>query len=368
MSSVKRNTKCHITYARQMAMRQQHATMTRNIVANMATNVNATNMGQRSIVDNLVDFATTACNRPHILEQTYYSLSQRIKGINLKQCRLFLNIDPMPNSDNIEDNIRVAEKYFGEVIWNIPNVGNFPQAFNWCINKIEKPYCLYVQDDWLFVQDFSIKTLISLIKGNNQIASINIFKIDGGSSNSYRIYLSPSLFKTNHFKKINKLLLPNYSPEKQLRPMHPQKNPYPYGGRILKILRYHGVCYRKNHMPMVRDLGRPWMKQKGLNKKGGIFNNFQTWSGPGMRVKQLTSTSIVIPTFTPSTTQTKDDELIDYDEKTIEEVENKHEGKVEINEISILKNNIDEKVKIVEEVVNEEVVNEEVVNEENKTI
>ena len=60
------------------------------------------------------------------------------------------------------------------------------------------------------------------------------------------------------------MLLPDYSPEKQLRPMHPTKNPYPYGGRILKYLKYFGICYRKNIYPMVIDLGRSWMKLQGL--------------------------------------------------------------------------------------------------------
>ena len=235
----------------------------------------------RQSMESLVDFATTACNRPPILEQTYASLAKRIKGIRLSECRLFLNIDPMPDGENMEDNVRVAEKYFGEVIVNMTEKGSFPRAFRWCMNQIQKPYCFYVQDDWEFMQDFNIRTLISTVNKNSQIASINLYKTDGGSSNSNRIYLSPSLFKTKHFKKINNMLLLDYSPEKQLRPMHPTKNPYPYGGRILRILKYYGLCYRKNMYPMVIDLGRSWMKTQGLQKSKGIFGNFQSWSTTG---------------------------------------------------------------------------------------
>ncbi len=72
------------------------------------------------------------------------------------------------------------------------------------------------------------------------------------------------------------MLVPNYSPEKQLRPYDPRKNPY--GGRILRKLGYYGLCYRKNYLPMVRDLGRPWMNKHGLKKSRGIYNNFQGWT------------------------------------------------------------------------------------------
>ena len=234
-------------------------------------------------MEEMIDFATTACNRPEIIEKTYYSLQQAIRGINLKECRLFINIDPMPNADNIEDNVRVAKKYFGEVIWNTPkkddgsiaDKGSFPNAFKWCIYQVSKPYCFYIQDDWLFAQTFHIGYLIKMVNTNPRIASVNLYKTDGGSSLPRRIYLSPSLFKTGHFKKIALMLVPNYSPEKQLRPFSRKNNPY--GGRILAKLGYYGVCYRKNYMPMVRDLGRPWMKDNGLEKSRGAYNNFQSW-------------------------------------------------------------------------------------------
>lgn len=251
--------------------------VSRNLNVEQIVNENIWNSLVKPTIETMVDFATTACNRPDILEKTYSTLANKMKGINMRECRLILNVDPMPNNENMERNLEVANKYFKEVVINYTEKGSFPRAFRWCVSQVERPYCFYVQDDWGFVQDFNIKTLIQLVRKSNQIASVNLYKTDGGSSNSYRIYLSPSLFKTHHLKKIDKMLLPDYSPEKQLRPMHPTKNPYPYGGRILKALRYHGICYRKNMYPMVIDLGRPWMQTKGFRKSSGIYGNFQSW-------------------------------------------------------------------------------------------
>jgi len=257
-------------------------------------------MSRRVVVpaaENLVDFVTTACNRPEILNETYKSLSFALKGLNLKLCRLFINIDPMPSSENWELNVEVARQYFGEVIYHIPDTpkGNVSRAFKWCVEQVQKPYTFYLEDDWQFVQEFNIMKLISMVKTLPQIASVNLWKTDGGTSNSSRIYLSPSLFKTSHLKRINKLLLPDYSPEKQLRPAHPSTNPYPYGGRILKILKYHGICYKKNAYPMVMDLGRRWMQNNGLKKTAGINGTFLTWSLPS------TTTTRISPPTPPST-------------------------------------------------------------------
>ena len=245
------------------------------------------------ITENLVDFVTTSCNRPEILNETYRTLTLCLKGINLKKCRLFINLDPMPHGENIEQNVEVASQYFGEVIYHVPNgtVGNVSKAFKWCVDSVgNKPYTFYIEDDWRFVQEFNIMRLISMLKMHPLIASVNLYKTDGGPSNSTRIYLSPSLFKTGHLKKINRMLLPDYSPEKQLRPMHPTTNPYPYGGRILKTLKYHGVCYKKNAYPMVMDLGRGWMQHYGLKKAAGVNGTFVTWSSP--KNKHLPSQTI----------------------------------------------------------------------------
>ena len=43
-----------------------------------------------------MDFTTTAVARPKILNQTLSSFSENLKGINLKDCRLIINIDPLP--------------------------------------------------------------------------------------------------------------------------------------------------------------------------------------------------------------------------------------------------------------------------------
>jgi len=44
----------------------------------------------------IMDFTTTAMVRPHILDRTLGSFSKNLQDVNLKECRLVINIDPLP--------------------------------------------------------------------------------------------------------------------------------------------------------------------------------------------------------------------------------------------------------------------------------
>ena len=48
-----------------------------------------------------LEFTTTACNRPEILEKTYKSFTTNLKDINFNKSTLYINIDPSPDNNNI---------------------------------------------------------------------------------------------------------------------------------------------------------------------------------------------------------------------------------------------------------------------------
>ena len=108
MSSFKHN-KNRITIPRYYQTNPQY----RRQLQTIHHNKNLSQSINKQSLENLVDFATTACNRPLILEKTYESLAKRIKGIQLSECRLFLNIDPMPDCIDIEDNIKLRKIFWG---------------------------------------------------------------------------------------------------------------------------------------------------------------------------------------------------------------------------------------------------------------
>ena len=64
--------------------------------------------------DLIIDFTTTACVRPWVLDATYKSYSTNLKGIDFKKCTLYINVDPIGNTSqySAEDVVAVAEKYF----------------------------------------------------------------------------------------------------------------------------------------------------------------------------------------------------------------------------------------------------------------
>ena len=96
-----------------------------------------------------MEFTTTACNRPELLERTYSSFTKNIKGLDFKKCILYINVDPSPHGQNIEKNEEVAKKYFGKVIVNYPDKPNFARAVIWCFTQVRGEYFFHLEDDWV---------------------------------------------------------------------------------------------------------------------------------------------------------------------------------------------------------------------------
>jgi hypothetical protein len=59
-----------------------------------------------------IDFTTTAMCRPELFRRTLESFDQNLAGISLRDCSLYLNIDPLPDNDLAVEVIGVATEYF----------------------------------------------------------------------------------------------------------------------------------------------------------------------------------------------------------------------------------------------------------------
>jgi len=223
----------------------------------------------------IMDFTTTAMARPSILNTTLNSFSKNLVGIDLKKCRLIINIDPLPPEIRRKNVVKVARKYFGEVIYNYPKTANFTAAVNWTWSRAKTEYIFHLEDDWELTQKVSIPKVIKHFEINKQLLQI-IFR-----AYRYRYItcaLSPSIIHRRMYSAIGGNLNEKMNPEAQLRgerfgiimPRRGKPGITPAG----KIV----VHPPKSRKIVLRDLGRAWIRKTKYKKTGaGKKARFLTW-------------------------------------------------------------------------------------------
>lgn len=224
-----------------------------------------------------LEFTTTACVRPELLDQTYSSLNDSLVDVDLKtEGILYINIDPVPDSSEqaINEELEVARSHFSEVNHRIgESGGNFSCAASWVLSQPKGEYFFNVEDDWLIggeicIQDF-INKIISDDRGNTLQCVANRRVMN-------RIYFPPSLFQTSIIQSIlaQHPIPENENPERWLWEIKDSK----------QLVDYNVVCIGSQ---LCKDNGREWMKEKGfsknqdnrrINKSGRMQGNFTKWN------------------------------------------------------------------------------------------
>jgi len=163
-----------------------------------------------------IDFFTMTINSPEILEKTYDYFSNNIKGWNLKDSALYLNVDPHPNRDNIDKLKIIGEKYFKEVIFNVPNDCNCSAAFKWGITSFKSDYLFILEANKCISKEFNILEMINKFDINDNSVEVCL---SPKRDNPLLKYLTshPSIWKKEWLKQIEHLLSPNINYEYQLR-------------------------------------------------------------------------------------------------------------------------------------------------------
>lgn len=213
-------------------------------------------------MNEILSFTTTATNRPEILDRTYNSFSKNVIDIDLKKYKLIINIDPLPSSEKIEDVIRVAKKYFGEVVYNIPEKANFTSAINYLWSKADADYIFHIEDDWLLIEKIELLKITKQLSENENLLQC-ILRAYGYKYE--KMALSPSVIKKCLYNKIGGRLNINLNPEIQLRDIGITK--YEINKTRLSVCGEH---------PIVEDIGRDWIENSGFKKPSEKFK-FNSW-------------------------------------------------------------------------------------------
>ena len=222
-----------------------------------------------------LEFTTTACNRPKILESTYKSYTTRLKNVDFKNSTLYINVDPTPHSDNIIEVIDIANKYFGNVIEYVPEKPNFAAAVLWCFNQVKGDLFFHLEDDWNLMKDVDIHKMVKLLGKDNIQCLLNKTPNLIPPREIGEPAFIPGLSSKKYIQKYLPLMDDLSNPEAQIKNIF-RKNK--------KFQKNKSINIDPNN-EFSRDIGRIWLQQNGLErdyenqrtKEKGKWTPWTTW-------------------------------------------------------------------------------------------
>jgi hypothetical protein len=196
--------------------------------------------------------------RPEVVDRCYSSFSKCLRGISLRKCTLFLNIDPLPDVRRRNEVIEVAKQYFGMVVPNCPSEANFPRAVRWCWSQAQTEFLFHLEDDWELLRRIRVDRLLKLMASNKELQQIAL--------RAYRRYrwhcLSPSLLRNQFYTDAAKNMVDTLNPETQLHRI--------YGAQRRRVFGYPRKI-------VLRDIGRDYLKTQQFIKPR-VKREFVAWT------------------------------------------------------------------------------------------
>lgn len=234
-----------------------------------------------------LEFTTTAVVRPDWLDLTYRTLNDSLTDVDLKtEGTLYINIDPVPRNSKeaIEEELDIAKSYFKTVHHRIGNPGgNFSEACAWTLNQPTGDYFFNIEDDWCFIEKFSIEEYIKEIQTSasnyDRIkSSDDVLQCVAGMTNvGGHAMFPPSLMQTKVIQSIIKdhPFRRNHNPERHLNELKFEK----------RLVHFDVIGCRAG---TCAHTGHTWVRQYNIkkkqihrpNKQGKMQGDFTVYSVP----------------------------------------------------------------------------------------
>lgn len=221
-----------------------------------------------------IDITTTATIRPSLLDITLSSFREKMLT-NKYNYRLIINIDPIGEDLKRKNILKIANKYFDDVVFNLPETPGFTKAVQWCWSQTSSAYVFHLEEDWKLLYKIDIDDMVKILDTYKDLASLRLNKDNTGDSKHSRKYgfvyhpkisLNPTLFKGEFIRKVFPLMDMNKNPEKQLR----ASNSTVLGKYLSEY--HHGIYTKESINSVVLDIGRQWMATSRFTKKTGFMN------------------------------------------------------------------------------------------------
>lgn len=201
-----------------------------------------------------ISFCTTATCRPGMVNQTYSSFAQNLKGVDLSKVTMYLNVDPCPSKDVglRNDVIEVAKKYFGNVVHMCPKKPNPSAAVNWLWTSADSDYLFLLEDDWTLIKPVDVPGMLRCFEASQDVLEVRLrWKI----SEKFAFGLSPGIVSRRFYKHYAGKFSTKLAPEPQLR----------------EGLAIEAYQVGRNLLPwpsspeiVVKDTGREWREKRGI--------------------------------------------------------------------------------------------------------
>ena len=228
-----------------------------------------------------MDFTTTACNRIDVIRKTYESFSKNLLGVDFKKCKLYINVDPLPEPSlrQLEDICEMCWEFFGEVETNYPCTPNYTAAYKWLYTHAQTKLIFNLEDDWILPKPIQIDVLTNAFEKNPNLyaASFRAYP-----HHYISIPTSPQVLHRRFYLPVGKGLDPTINPEIQLRadkiPGIELPNKRSEHGRIIRMAG-KGYIWPEtggSHNIVVKDIGREWI-EKTTFKRPDSKESFTTW-------------------------------------------------------------------------------------------
>ena len=187
--------------------------------------------------------------------------------------------------------IKIANKNFPNVIYNIAKVPSFPRAVKWVWSQVEAPYVFHWEDDVNILRDIDVDDMISILKKYKYLSSLRLYKAFTPKKNSFYTFscswkyhpegfylasdwkrqfgLNPILIKREFISEAVKLMRDNINPEKQFRSSQKFMEP------LIKKWKY-GLYTKPGESRMIDGRkGQAWKNEIGIDKPRG--KTFVEW-------------------------------------------------------------------------------------------
>ena len=238
-----------------------------------------------------IDITMTSVLRTGILDETLRTISEKVCK-DRDGFRLIINVDPVGEAIKPMKVIKVARKYFDDVVYNITKKPSFPKAVKWIWSQVTAPYVFHWEDDVNILREIDVDHMIKILKDNKDLSSLRLYK--GRTPKSRRgfntfscrwIYnpegfyvandwkkqfgLNPILIKSEFVKEAVTRMVEDINPEKQFR--YSQKFMRP----LIQKWKY-GMYARPGETRLIDGRkGEKWKQKIGLNKPVG--RTFLKW-------------------------------------------------------------------------------------------
>lgn len=246
--------------------------------------------------DILIDITMTATRRPSILVKTLDSFYSGMFNQIADQCRIIINIDPAGEDMPSYEMSKYVEIYCQRYVIGMPMTASFPRAFRWCWEQSDAPWVFHLEDDWELLKKIDIMDMIRIMEKHEDLGAIRLSMFPSGPTpidmmknwnrwlpwngefyevkeeERHRIGVCghPTLFRKEFIENALPFLDPTKNPEKQFQGTHKYM--------VEEVLKWrYGVYAKPGDQPSIRDIGRDWMKQSGLQKQGNkaFFTNWE---------------------------------------------------------------------------------------------